>query len=130
MARYSSYGNLDNRIAEDLDQGFTGFNNKLRPDQLRPGILTESNNGRMDINGEWQPRRGIELFSSPFVAGVFTLPFYLYESIPAVSSYSRAGDIVTVDFGSAHGIIDGTGVNVSGLSYTGLIKPNGNLSPT
>jgi len=130
MARYSSYGNLDNRIAEDLDQGFMGFNNKLRPDQLRPGILTESNNGRMDINGEWQPRRGIELFSSPFVAGVFTLPFYLYESIPAVSSYSRAGDIVTVDFGSAHGIIDGTGVNVSGLSYTGLINPNGNFIAT
>jgi len=130
MARYSSYGNLDNRIAEDLDQGFTGFNNKLRPDQLRPGILTESNNGRMDLNGEWQPRKGIELFSSPFVAGVFTLPFYLYESIPAVSSYSRAGDIVTVDFGSAHGIIDGTGVNVSGLSYTGLINPNGNFIAT
>lgn len=130
MARYSSYGNLDNRIAEDLDQGFTGFNNKLRPDQLRPGILTESNNGRMDINGEWQPRKGVELFSSPFVAGVFTLPFYLYESIPAVSSYSRAGDIVTVDFGSAHGIIDGTGVNVSGLSYTGLINPNGNFIAT
>jgi len=130
MARYSSYGNLDNQIAEDLDQGFTGFNNKLRPDQLRPGILTESNNGRMDINGEWQPRRGIELFSSPFVTGVFTLPFYLYESIPAVSSYSRAGDIVTVDFGSAHGIIDGTGVNASGLSYTGLINPNGNFIAT
>ena len=130
MARYSSYGNLDNQIAEDLDQGFTGFNNKLRPDQLRPGILTESNNGRMDINGEWQPRRGIELFSSPFVTGVFTLPFYLYESIPSVSSYSRAGDIVTVDFGSAHGIIDGTGVNASGLSYTGLINPNGNFIAT
>ena len=130
MARYSSYGNLDNRIAEDLDQGFTGFNNKLRPDQLRPGILTESNNGRMDINGEWQPRRGIELFSSPFVAGVFTLPFYLYESIPAVSAFSRAGDVITVDFGSAHGIIDGTGVNVSGLSYTGLINPNGNFIAT
>jgi hypothetical protein len=130
MARYSSYGNLDNRIQEDLDQGFTGFNNKLRPDQLRPGILTESNNGRMDLNGEWQPRKGIELFSSPFTAGVFTLPFYLYESIPAVSSYSRSGDVITVDFGSAHGIVDGTGVNISGLSYSGLISPNGNFIAT
>jgi len=130
MARYSSYGNLDNRIQEDLDQGFTGFNNKIRPDQLRPGILTESNNGRMDLNGEWQPRKGIELFSSPFTAGVFTLPFYLYESIPAVSSYSRSGDVITVDFGSAHGIVDGTGVNISGLSYSGLISPNGNFIAT
>jgi hypothetical protein len=130
MARYSSYGNLDDRVIEDLDQGFTGFNNKLRPDQLRPGILTESNNGRMDLNGEWQPRKGIELFSSPFSAGVFTLPFYLYESIPAVSTYSRAGDVITVDFGSAHGINDGTGVNISGLSYSGLINPNGNFIAT
>jgi len=131
MARYSSYGNLDNRIQEDLDQGFTGFNNKLRPDQLRPGILTESNNGRMDINGEWQPRKGIELLSSPFTAGVFTLPFYLYESIPAVSSFSRSGDVITVDFGlNPHGIIDGTGVNISGFDYTGLINPNGNFIAT
>ena len=130
MARYSSYGNLDNRIAEDLDQGFTGFNNKLRPDQLRPGVLTESNNGRMDLNGEWQPRKGIELFSSPFSAGVFTLPFYLYESIPAVSTFSRAGNVITVNFESAHGINDGTGVNISGLSYSGLINPNGNFIAT
>ena len=130
MARYSSYGNLDNQIAEDLDQGFTGFNNKLRPDQLRPGILTESNNGRMDINGEWQPRKGVELFSSPFSAGVFTLPFYLYDSIPAVSAFTRVGDLITVDFGSAHGINNGTGVNISGLSYTGLINPNGNFIAT
>jgi len=131
MARYSSYGNLDNRIAEDLDQGFTGFNNKLRPDQLRPGILTESNNGRMDINGEWQPRKGVELFSSPFVAGVFTLPFYLYESIPAVNTFTRVGDLITIDFGTnPHGIIDGTGVNISGFDYTGLINPNGNFIAT
>jgi len=131
MARYSSYGNLDNRIQEDLDQGFTGFNNKLRPDQLRPGILTESNNGRMDLNGEWQPRKGIELFSSPFTAGVFTLPFYLYESIPAVSSFTRVGDLITIDFGTnPHGIIDGTGVNISGFDYTGLINPNGNFIAT
>jgi len=130
MARYSSYGNLDDRIVEDLDQGFVGFNNRLRPDQLRPGNLAESNNGRMDVNGEWQSRKGIEIFSSPFSAGVFTLPFYLYDSIPAVSSFTRVGDLITVDFGSAHGINTGTGVNISGLTYTGLINPNGNFIAT
>ena len=67
MARYDAYGAQDNRLAEDLDQGFIGFNNKLRPDQLRPGMLTESNNGRMDLNGEWQPRKGIEVFSTPLL---------------------------------------------------------------
>ena len=130
MSRYSSYGNLDNQISEDLDQGFVGFNNKLRPDQLSSGILTESNNGRMDLNGEWQPRRGIEIFSSPFSAAVFTVPFYLYESIPAVSSYTRSGDVITVNFSSAHGINNSTGVNISGLSYTGTINPNGNFIAT
>ena len=130
MSRYSSYGNLDNQISEDLDQGFVGFNNKLRSDQLSSGILTESNNGRMDLNGEWQPRRGIEIFSSPFSAAVFTVPFYLYESIPAVSSYTRDGDVITVNFSSAHGINNSTGINISGLSYTGTINPNGNFIAT
>ena len=51
MSRYSSYGNLDDQISEDLDQGFAGFNNKLRPDQLAPGTLAVSSNGRMDLHG-------------------------------------------------------------------------------
>ena len=34
MARYDTYGQADDRVVEDLDQGFSGFNNKLRPDQL------------------------------------------------------------------------------------------------
>ena len=130
MARYDTYGQADDRIVEDLDQGFSGFNNKLRPDQLSPGILSESNNGRMDLNGQWQPRKGIELFAAPFPAAVFTVPFYLYQSIPSVSSYSRLGDIITVNFSASHGIVDGTGVNISGLSYTGIINPNGNFDAT
>ena len=130
MARYDSYGGLDDRIIEDLDQGFVGFNQKLRPDQLRAGVLAESNNGRMDLNGQWQPRRGMELFSAPFNPSVFTVPFYLYESIPAVASYSVTGQVITVTFGSAHGINNQTGVNVSGLNYTGEINPNGNFIAT
>lgn len=134
MARYDSYGSLDDRIIEDLDQGFVGFNQKLRPDQLRAGVLAESNNGRMDLNGQWQPRRGMELFSAPFNPSVFTVPFYLYESIPAVagsgSSYSRTDQVITVNFDSAHGINDQTGINISGLVYTGEINPNGNFIAT
>ena len=130
MARYDTYGATDDQVVEDLDQGFSGFNNKLRPDQLPSGVLTESNNGRMDLNGEWQPRKGMEIFSSPFAAAVFTVPFYLYESIPAVSSYSRTDQVITVNFASAHGINNNTGVNISGLSYTGTINPNGNFTAT
>ena len=130
MARYDRYGALDDQIIEDLDSGFVGFNNKVRPDQLSSGILRESNNGRMDLNGQWQPRKGIELFAAPFPAAVFTTPFYLYESIPSVSSYNRLGDVITVNFSGSHGIVNGTAVNISGLSYTGVINPNGNFVAT
>ena len=47
MPRYSTYGNRDDRVAEDGDRGFIGFNNRLRPDQLKPGILADSQNGPM-----------------------------------------------------------------------------------
>ena len=80
MARYDTYGATDDQVVEDLDQGFSGFNNKLRPDQLPSGVLSVSNNGRMDLNGEWQPRKGMEIFSAPFSAAVLALPFKLYDS--------------------------------------------------
>ena len=130
MARYDVYGAQDDRLAEDLDQGFTGFNNKLRPDQLSSGVLTESNNGRMDLNGEWQPRKGMEIFSTPFDAAVFTLPFRLHDTLPSVSSYARSGEVLTVNFGSAHGITTGDIVNLSGLTAGGTVDPNGNRSCT
>ena len=130
MARYDVYGAQDDRLAEDLDQGFTGFNNKLRPDQLSSGVLTESNNGRMDLNGEWQPRKGMEIFSTPFDAAVFTLPFRLHDTLPSGSSYARSGEVLTVNFGSAHGITTGDIVNLSGLTAGGTVDPNGNRSCT
>ena len=130
MARYDRYGKQDDRIAEDLDQGFVGFNNKFRADQLSSGILAESNNGRMDLNGEWQPRKGMEIFSTPFSSAVFTLPFRLHDTLPSVSSYARSGEVLTVNFGSAHGITTGDIVNLSGLTAGGTIDPNGNHSCT
>ena len=43
--------------------GFIGFNNRFRPDQLKQGVLADSQNGRMDLNGEWQVRKGIDVIS-------------------------------------------------------------------
>jgi len=62
MSRYSSYSALDDRITEDLDSGYIGFNNRLRPDQLVKGVLADSQNGRLAVNGEWQTRKGISNF--------------------------------------------------------------------
>ena len=74
--RYRSYGREDDQMKEDLEVAFSGFNNRVRPDQLQPGVLAESKNGRLDLNGEWQVRRGINVLNAPFAAGseTFRLP--------------------------------------------------------
>ena len=69
MQEYRSYANLDDRILNDGDVGFVGFNNRLRPDQLQGGILVDSQNIRLDRNGEAQVRKGIEVIEAPFAVG-------------------------------------------------------------
>ena len=79
MARYDTYTRFDDVINEELDRGFIGFNNRLRPDQLTSGILFDSQNGRMAQNGEWQTRKGIDNIKAPLAVGgsALTLPFDL-----------------------------------------------------
>ncbi len=79
MARYDTYTRFDDRMSEELDRGFIGFNNRLRPDQLTAGILFDSQNGRMAQNGEWQTRKGIDNIKAPLAtsASALTLPFTL-----------------------------------------------------
>ena len=71
--RYRSYGREDDPMQEDLEIAFSGFNNRVRPDQLQKGVLAESKNGRLDLNGEWQVRRGINILNAPFATGQDTL---------------------------------------------------------
>ena len=82
MPRYSSYGSLDDRVQEDGDRSFSGFNNRLRPDQLEAGILADSQNGRMGTNGQWQVRKGVDTLLSPVAvsATALTLPFNLDDA--------------------------------------------------
>ena len=79
MARYDTYTQFDDRMLEELDRGFIGFNNRLRPDQLTSGVLFDSQNGRMAQNGEWQTRKGIDNIKAPLSVGgsALTLPFTL-----------------------------------------------------
>jgi hypothetical protein len=86
MSRFSSYGQADSQMQDELDSGFFGFNNRFRPDQLKDGILADSQNGRMDLNGEWQVRKGIEVISGSLLtaAGGLTLPFTLNDAFAPV----------------------------------------------
>jgi len=73
MPDYRTYGARDDRIAKDGDVGFIGFNNRVRPDQLGKGMLADSQNMRLDLNGEAQVRKGIELIEAPFAVGTDVL---------------------------------------------------------
>ncbi len=59
-----------------MDVGFVGFNTYSRPDQLPSGMLSNSSNGRIGKNGEWQVRKGIASIKAPFASGdkVLRLP--------------------------------------------------------
>jgi hypothetical protein len=146
MARYDTYTRFDDRMSEELDRGFIGFNNRLRPDQLTAGILFDSQNGRMAQNGEWQTRKGIDNIKAPLSNGgtAMSLPFFLindatgYTSNTLVaasifkfdaSSYSRSSETLTINFNS-HTLIDGDIISISGLSVSGGVNPNGTRTVT
>jgi len=125
MARYDRYGALDDQIVEDLDIGFAGYNNRLRPDQLQQGILSESLNGRMGIGGEWQVRKGIDLIAAPFTASNFTVPFYTYANFTVTTGNIARADTTLTFTASSHGLTNSTLVSLAGLGTAG-VDPNGN----
>jgi hypothetical protein len=128
MPRYSRYGYLDNALVEEGDTGFFRLNSRLRPDQLKQGELASSINGRMGIDGAWQPRRGVDQFG-PVIssnAEALTLPFYLYADVSS-SGISRALDKITMTLST----VDVATLNTGTLAYisgiTGITPdPNGN----
>jgi len=71
-------------MRDEFDAGFFGFNNRYRPDQLKQGVLADSQNGRMNLNGEWQVRKGIDAVSSVLInpSSGITLSFTLNDSSP------------------------------------------------
>jgi len=129
MARFDNYGQLDTREVEAGDSFFNGFNNRLRPDQLQPGELAYSSNGRMDVDGAWQTRKGIDVFGPNIgTAGeALVIPFYLYATVN-ISSATRSTTTVTVTTSTNHGFTTGTQVGIAGL--TGTVSPNGNRTIT
>ena len=104
MARYDTYTQFDDRMLEDLDMGYVGFNNRLRPDQLPKGLLADSKNGRMNQNGEWQTRKGINNIIAPLATGgsALTLPFTLDDDLSGTASVVSNELVIT--FGSDHGL--------------------------
>tara|TARA_E500000318_G_scaffold100665_2_gene103529 strand:+ start:70 stop:2031 length:1962 start_codon:yes stop_codon:yes gene_type:complete len=94
MSRFSKYGALDTQYGEERDSGFIGFNNRIRPDLLKQGILSDSQNGRMTLSGEWQVRKGIDNVTTSLITSTgITLPFTLNDSSAPVLNDSGAARV-------------------------------------
>ena len=69
MTRYRSYGQLDDPVVVDGDNGFVGINSYLEPTSLKQGFVQTSENMRL-LGDEAEVRKGID-----FLAGAVTLTY-------------------------------------------------------
>ena len=69
MSRYRSYGKLDDPFTSEGDTFFLRMNARLRPNQLKPGEVALSKNGRMNDDGTWQPRKGLSTLFGSITSG-------------------------------------------------------------
>jgi len=122
MPRYRSNGGLDDAVVDDGDIGFLGINLRNPIWQLEPGILSLSENGRID--GEWTPRRGMEVVSEGSLAqgNALRLRFWLIDRSggAAVAAASRVDEVVTLT-------VTGHGLPTNGMAQA-IVDPSGSLN--
>jgi hypothetical protein len=122
MSQFRSTGGLDDAIAADGDRGFFGVNQRLQLNQLEPGEVRESLNGRME--GFWRPRKSVVSVSPVLTTGgtPLNLPFHILPSpfYLAITAVSYAANVVTITV-AGHGLTIGEAGNltVSGITFTG-----------
>jgi hypothetical protein len=113
---------MDDSITEDGDRGFGGVNQRLQLNQLKPGEVRESLNGRME--GHWKPRKVVVSRTGALAVGgdPLQLPFYLIDVAKTISSASYASNVVTITMSANHGFEVGSSgyAVVAGLTFTGI----------
>jgi len=124
MSRYRSYGNLDDPFVSEGDVFFQRMNSRLRPNQLQAGEVALSQNGRMDKDGGWQPRKGLKTFAGAITinADAVRLPF-------PILSAERASNIVTLVLADTpnNAFLPGENITIDGVPFTGD-TPNGTVA--
>ncbi len=130
MSQFRSVGGLDDPISEDVDRGFFAVNQRLQLNQLQEGEVRESLNGRME--GYWKPRKGVVEKTSALTTGQvpLQLPFYLVGSSVLITAASVTSGVVTLTTASAHGLTNGSTLNIAGIGYTAGTDPNGVFTAT
>ena len=125
MAGYDAYGVGDDKIAEESDRGFIGFNNRLRPDQLPKGMLQESNNARLDINGQWQVRKGVDNKLAPFAVSGTALRLPAESDSTSlllphtITNATASSGTITLTTNEAHNLSVGDTVEVNDIVSNG-----------
>jgi hypothetical protein len=124
MSQFRSTGGLDDAIVADNDPQFFGVNQRLQLNQLQPGEVRESLNGRME--GFWRPRKSVVSVSPVLTTGgtPLNLPFHVLVVEKTITSVTRSGTTITVTANS-HGFTNGDSVYISGVGYTTGSDPNG-----
>jgi hypothetical protein len=99
------------------DRAFARMDTRTRKNLLPEGSLAMSYNGRMETDGAWQARRGLQSISATLAVGVeaLTLPFFAYANETA-SAIDLTGDVITLTFAAAHGFFVDTLVGISGIA--------------
>jgi hypothetical protein len=130
MSQFRSVGGLDESIGDDIDRGFVSVNQRLQLNQLQEGEVRESLNGRME--GYWKPRKGVVEKTSALTTGQIPLqlPFYLVGSSVLITAASVTSGVVTLTTASAHGLTNGSTLNIAGIGYTAGTNPNGVFTAT
>ena len=126
MSRYRSYGRLDDQFVTEGDTFFLRMNARLRPNQLKPGEVALSKNGRMNDDGTWQPRKGLSTLFGSITTGenAIRLPY-------VIQSASRSSNVVSVvlDETPSLDFIVGDNITVNGLNFSSD-DPNGTFALT
>lgn len=119
MSRFSSFGPLDSPIADGGDNSFVRLNNRLRGDQLKPGEVSESINGRMDIDGAWQTRKGVNAIGGTLTVNTSSIildagTWELLGRRTTATAASAGLNQATITLGSGPGPSSGETVTISG----------------
>ena len=130
MSRYRSYGKLDDPFVTEGDTFFLRMNARLRPNQLKPGEVALSKNGRMNDDGTWQPRKGLNTLFGSITTGedAIRLPYII---LSASRSQVDGQGVVTVVLDDKPSLlfVIGNNITIAGLSFTGD-DPNGTFALT
>ncbi len=112
MTKYRTFGKLDDQFITEGDTFFTRMNARLRPNQLQPGEVALSKNGRMNEDGTWQTRKGLNTLFGSITTGndAIRLPWV------ATSAQRQSGVVtITLDDTPSLAFIPGENVTVADI---------------